>query len=516
MTTPTAAPTAPHAAEAADSRFAELQRRLVPLWQSIRDLSQEEQTIVVVPSMSVAAELDGSLMQAYEERFLFLLLLLRQPRARLVYVTSQEVPAEVVDYYLDLLPGVIASHARKRLHMIAPRDGSAQSLATKLLERPNLLARIRGLIADPHRAHLVAYNTTATERDLALALGIPLYGSDPKHDHFGTKSGCRRLFREEGVAHPLGAEGLRTIDELVAAVAGMRRERPGMARAIVKLNEGVSGEGNATVDLDGLPAPGAEEEADAIRGRLEAMRFELASQTLDEYLEKLSERGGVVEERLTGDEFRSPSAQLRITPLGEVELLSTHDQLLGGPSGQAYLGCKFPADVEYAGAIAAEAMKVGRRLAKEGVLGRFAIDFVTVRSQGEPWRAFAIEINLRKGGTTHPFLTLKFLSDGDYDAEKGIFTAPDGIAKYFVASDHVESEAYRAFTVEDLFDVVSRHGLHYDQARQTGIVFHMLASLGEHGRFGLTAVADSAEEAQALYDRAIATFDQEARAALAG
>lgn len=289
-----------------------------------------------------------------------------------------------------------------------------------------------------------------------------------------------------------------------------------MARAIVKLNEGVSGEGNATVDLDGLPAPGAEEEADAIRGRLEAMRFELASQTLDEYLEKLSERGGVVEERLTGDEFRSPSAQLRITPLGEVELLSTHDQLLGGPSGQAYLGCKFPADVEYAGAIAAEAMKVGRRLAKEGVLGRFAIDFVTVRSQGEPWRAFAIEINLRKGGTTHPFLTLKFLSDGDYDAEKGIFTAPDGIAKYFVASDHVESEAYRAFTVEDLFDVVSRHGLHYDQARQTGIVFHMLASLGEHGRFGLTAVADSAEEAQALYDRAIATFDQEARAALAG
>ena len=91
--------------------------------RTIRDMSQEEQTIVVVPSISVDAELDGSLMQAYEERFLFLLLLLRQARAHVVYVTSQEVPADVVDYYVNLLPGVIASHGKRRLHMIAPRDG---------------------------------------------------------------------------------------------------------------------------------------------------------------------------------------------------------------------------------------------------------------------------------------------------------------------------------------------------------------------------------------------------------
>ena len=59
-------------------------------------------------------------------------------------------------------------------------------------------------------------------------------------------------------------------------------------------------------------------------------------------------------------------------PHGEVELLSTHDQLLGGPSGQSYLGCRFPADFAYARAISGEAMTVGERLAREGVLGRFA------------------------------------------------------------------------------------------------------------------------------------------------
>ena len=78
--------------------------------------------------------------------------------------------------------------------------------------------------------------------------------------------------------------------------------------------------------------------------------------------------------------------------------------------------------------------------AKEGVLGRFALDFVVVRSSdGRGWDVYAIELNLRKGGTTHPFLTLQFLTDGRYDPETAIFTAPSGRQKFFIASDHVES-----------------------------------------------------------------------------
>ena len=65
--------------------------------------------------------------------------------------------------------------------------------------------------------------------------------------------------------------------------------------------------------------------------RLRAMQFELARVTYDSYMKKLQERKGVVEERIMGEEIRSPSVQLRVTPLGVVELLSTHDQLLGGP-----------------------------------------------------------------------------------------------------------------------------------------------------------------------------------------
>ena len=101
--------------------------------------------------------------------------------------------------------------------------------------------------------------------------------------------------------------------------------------------------------------------------------------TLDAYMDKLVERGGIVEEVISGEEIRSPSVQLRVTPSGHVELLSTHDQVLGGPSGQSYLGCRFPADFAYSQAIVAEAEIIGARLAREGVIGRFAIDFVSVR-----------------------------------------------------------------------------------------------------------------------------------------
>ena len=537
------------------AEFDRLQKKLVPLWKSIERFNQDPQTIVVVPSMSIDAIGSGTLMQAYEERFLFLLLLLRQPRARLIYVTSQMILPNIIDYYLDLLPGVIPSHARPRLFLIAPLDGSARPLSDKLLDRPRLIERIRSLIMDPARAHLVPFNTTSREKELALRLGIPMYGADPKFFSLGTKSGCRKIFMEENVPHPLGHENLGSKEDLIEAIAQMRAKKPSIQQVLVKLNEGVSGEGNAIIDLRGLPAvagigdagsrngprggqdhrsrlqrignaghkevsaqPGStipattSKERAMLEERLRAMQFELEGITYESYMKTLQERKGVVEERIMGEEFRSPSVQLRITPLGKVELLSTHDQLLGGPSGQSYLGCLFPADKGYAPLITREAAKVGRRLAKEGVIGRFALDFVVVRSNGK-WEPYAIEINLRKGGTTHPFLTLQFLTDGKYDPETAIFTAPNGQQKFFVASDHVESPAYRTLTPDDLFDIVVRNNLHFGQTRQTGVVFHMMSALGELGRTGLTAVGNSRDDAKALYERAIAVLDQETRSA---
>src|SRR5437773_8874064 len=146
--------------------FDQLQKKLVPLWKSIERFNQDPQTIVVVPSMSIDAIGSGAVMQAYEERFLFLLLLLRQPRARLIYVTSQAILPSIIDYYLALLPGVIPSHARQRLFLLSPLDGSVCPLSDTLLERARLLEPIRSFIMEPIRVHLDAFNTTRWKNEL--------------------------------------------------------------------------------------------------------------------------------------------------------------------------------------------------------------------------------------------------------------------------------------------------------------------------------------------------------------
>src|SRR5207247_3748324 len=96
-----------------------------------------------------------------------------------------------------------------------------------------------------------------------------------------------------------------------------------------------------------IPATTSKERA-LLEERLRAMQFESKGVTYESYMKTLQERKGVVEERIMGEEFRSPSVQLRITPLGKVELLSTHDQLLGGRCINSYLGYMIPSDTGHA------------------------------------------------------------------------------------------------------------------------------------------------------------------------
>jgi hypothetical protein len=163
-----------------------------------------------------------------------------------------------------------------------------------------------------------------------------------------------------------------------------------------------------------------------------------------------------------------------------------------------------------------EAAKIGRRFAREGIVGRFALDFVVVRPADGTWEPYAIEVNLRKGGTTHPFLTLQYLTDGRYEAETGTFRTARGHPKCYVVSDHVESPAYRVFTPEALFEVVSRHRLHFDHTSQSGVVLHMMSAVGTEGRLGVTAIGDTAEAAEGLYRRFVGVLDEEARVAVEG
>src|SRR3954468_8434432 len=113
--------------------FDRLQLAMPAVWASMQR-GFDDESVVVVPSISMdrPTARSGTLMQAMEERALFLLLLLRQPRLRMIYVTSQPISESIVDYYLGLLPGVIPSQARARLTLVPVGDASPDSLSSKL------------------------------------------------------------------------------------------------------------------------------------------------------------------------------------------------------------------------------------------------------------------------------------------------------------------------------------------------------------------------------------------------
>src|SRR4030095_13732066 len=125
-----------------------------------------------------------------------------------------------------------------------------------------------------------------------LTLGIPMYGADPRLAHLGTKTGCRRLFGEVGVTYPLGAEDLHSLDEVVDAIAVLLDARPTVRQVIVKLNEGVSGAGNALVVLDGVAELPASERRRAIAERVDGMQLEAEDVPFEAYVAKLESDGG--------------------------------------------------------------------------------------------------------------------------------------------------------------------------------------------------------------------------------
>jgi hypothetical protein len=487
--------------------FARLQAQLTEQFRHVFPDETAARTVVVVPSLSldeqVMARITG--VHFYEERMLSMLMLLRLPRTRLIYLSSQPIADEIIDYYLHLLHGIPAQHARRRLTLLSCFDGSAQPLSAKILARPRLLARIDETVENLGTAHLACFTVSGLERTLAVRLGMPIYGCDPDLRPLGSKSGGRRLMREAGLSIPDGIEDLADGADIAAALIELKARNRGLRRAVVKLNEGFSGEGNAVFDFADAPAGAAL--GGWVRERLAGVGFAAPGMTWEAYEAKAREMGAIVEAFVEGAVKESPSAQFRIDPLGTVEAISTHDQVLGGVGGQVFLGCRFPAADAYRLKIQAEGRKVAEALRDRGVLGRFGIDFIAVQTD-DAWRLQAIEINLRKGGTTHPFMMLQYLTGGTYDQATGLFHTPAGDPRFYYATDNLEGPQYRGLTPHDLVDIAVLNRLHFNGAAHDGVVFHLIGALSEFGKVGVVCVSGSAAGADRLYRHTVDSLDR--------
>jgi PGM1 C-terminal domain len=499
------------------TKFQRLQDQLVDRWLSTDDFKVEgHNDVLVVPSLSLDQRelLKVKGVHYYEERLLFAIIHLCNPRTRVIYLTSQPIHPSVIDYFLQLLPSVPFPDARDRLLLLSTYDAGLKPLTQKILERPRLLAQLRQLIR-PEKTYLTCYNATSLERELALQLNIPMFALDPDLLYWGTKGGSRAIFKEAAIPHPDGSELVWSVAALAKVTVELWERQPTLQRIVIKLNEGFSGEGNALLDLRSLSelAPDRASTAErvaAITERFQFLSFQCDTETWANFSSRIPELGAIAEAFIEGAEKRSPSVQGCINPNGEVEILSTHDQILGGPDGQIFLGCSFPADGAYRLALQEYGVKVGKVLAAKGGLERFSVDFVAVHhpDRGElNWDLAAIEINIRKGGTTHPFMTLKLLTQGKYDEETGLFYNRQGCPKYYIATDNLQSEAYKGLLPPDLMQMIALNHLHFNHTTQTGSVFHLAGCLSEFGKVGVISVGDSPAEAEAIYQRVVEALD---------
>ncbi len=443
----------------------------------------------MVPSISFpVAELDKIIaVQRYEERMLFVALLLRDPGVRVVYVTSSPVDPAIVDYYLRFVPD--AASARDRLAMVDLGDPAVGSLSEKILARPDVLARLHRLA--PGGGTMLAFIVTPAEEAVAEALGLHLLGAPAGLAPLGSKSGSREVAATAGVRRLDGAENLFSLPELATAIDAIRARRPGAKAVVVKLNNGFSGQGNAILQLDGLSDP------------LPASKttFCAAEESWPTFAAKVEAEGAIVEELVRAEGLASPSVQLRISPgrglpSARVEVLSTHDQILGEPEGQVYLGCRFPAAADYRSAIVAEAERVGAVLAGAGVIGSFGIDFVVVPGDA----VYLSEINLRLGGTTHPYWMARLATGATYDRASGELVTGGG-PRCYVATDNLKSRHLAERSPAEVIAMVDAAGLAFDPSTGTGVTLHLLGAVPGYGKVGATCIGGSAESADALYRR---------------
>ena len=491
-------------------QFKKLQKRFPQQFESIFPDNLAPRTVVIIPSLTMDIEILSKIsgVNHYEERLLCMLMLLRMPRTNVIYITSETIDPVIIDYYLHLLPGITGYHAKSRLTLLSCHDSSPNPLIQKILERPRLIQRIKDSIPPDHEGHMSCFIVTEQERSLAVQLQIPIYGCDPDLYDLGSKSNGRKIFRECGLTVPPGFEDLQTEEDIIEGLTKMKKQNPALRKAVVKVNDGFSGDGNALFSYSG--SENATDLKSWIKENLQ-QRLKLVATDLSYalFLQKYNSMGGIVEEFLEGEIKESPSVQCRITPTGHVEIISTHDQELGGESGQVYFGAQFPASTEYAVELGVMGRNVAEALKKKGVLGRFAVDFISVKEK-DGWKHYPIEINLRKGGTTHPFLMLQFLTGGIYKEDEGkYYTSQGHLVRYYFCSDNLKSENYRGLSPHDLIDIAMVNDLHYDGTSQEGVMFHLIGALSQYGKLGVVCVGSTPQRAREYYAKIVTILEKE-------
>jgi hypothetical protein len=491
--------------------------KAVPFFSNTKDLkyifkqidSGAEHTIVVVPSLSLKEESVKNIVGIihYESRALWEVLKASSKNATIVFVSSIAISDDALDHFLNLLPN--PCEARKRIKLISLNNSDKNlSLSEKLINDQETLLVIKNLIKNTD-AYLKVFMTTKAEHEVAQELNLPVFGHDSSLDYYITKSGNKKIFKESYVPYCDSIEDLKSVEDLILAIHELWNKNPSTKRFMIKLDNGVSGIGNAimkpTLSKEEFDQLGNDKQLRMVENWLYAMKFQSDQITWGSYSKDIPV-GCIVEVFAEGKTKIAPSAQAQILPDGSVEIFATHEQILD-ESGLTFLGSVFPARNNHRKILQESTIKIGESLASHGFIGPFSVDFL-ITSDETTTRIFVIEINIRQGGTTHPYQTARLLTESTYCSDKGILVDRDGSNVYYRSNDNVLEEALKGSKVESFLDYMSSNDVTYNKHNGEGVVFHLLGAMPSSGKLGYTSIAKNPVKAQHNSDKVLELINQ--------
>lgn len=509
-------------------KFAGLKKQLFLYEKIARDNYRGERTIIVLSGLNFnQMELEKTpYLSRYEEKFLFFLLSLRFSRTRVIYVTSRVLPEYLINYYLDIISDddKEKKDMRRRLIVVNLNNLERKPVAYKLLKSSYAIRKIESYIFNYKTTYIRCYSSTDYEKRVALKLGVPLYGIDSKLIYYGTKSGSIHTFKKTKVPSIDGFIHLESKEKLIEAIARLTQKYPEQSKLIIKIEDFPAGEGNVIFSLDKLKNlnKGKLTSFTKIKKavgdflykcceqseKLPHKKFSYYFSTIEKYFEQFERDGGIVELYLDAEEKYSPSCQVRILPNRNIKILSTHDQVLAGKFKTEFTGCYFPARKEYRREITNYAYRVAKYLAKKGVIGRFAVDFLAFRNnQKEKFKLFAIEINLRKGGTTHPYELTRSATGALYSRKTGLLSVGKNNI-YYYASDNIRNKKWASKSPKKLIELIKNKDLNFNRITKRGVIIHLFSILREDGRFGATFIATSPKKVDKLYQKTLTILNK--------
>jgi hypothetical protein len=186
----------------------------------------------------------------YEQRQLYNLLMLQNPKVRVIFLSSMPIDEAIIQYYWKLISfGVSLDDFKSRLSLLSPMDSSSISLVEKILSRPLLVKKMKKLNRNSERTCLVCNISSYYEFKLCERLDCILLGFDPKHNYFGTKDGSKKIFQMAQIPFPESTPLCKSEISFFEETLDLIQRNENAVMLVVKLNDSFSGKGNANMEL---------------------------------------------------------------------------------------------------------------------------------------------------------------------------------------------------------------------------------------------------------------------------